>query len=453
VRAWSHEEGHRFVSSIRRPPAAPHPTEAPGTAARLPFFYGWIIAALAGLSCFLGAGLNNVSLAVLLRPLSEDLGGSRSLTAGAIGAGTIVAGLLAPVVGGLADRFGPRVLVPVGAALAGGLVFAMSHVSEPWAFYATYIPARALAEPTLVSVVPLTAITNWFLRRRPRVMGLVAMAVPLGSSVLVLWYQFLLAHGGWRLAFESLAVLFWIGLVIPGALLLRRRPEDLGLAPDGRPMESAASSSEPPGAARAQAATLEPPSWTLRQALRTPTLWLLAVANGLAGAATGGTAFNLVAYLTDARIDPAIAAGALSVFALAGAVGSAVWGLMAERVPARILNMGTLTGAAGAMLLLLRVDAAPLAYVFTALFGLTARGQGVLVQVQLAQYFGRRSYGAISGLANPFVLGGLGLGPVLAALAFDLSGSYAGVFAAFGGLFLLAAALTGLARPPVLPAS
>jgi MFS family permease len=414
---------------------------------RLPFFYGWLIAGVAGLSSFLGAGLNNVSLGVLLRPLSDDLGWSRSLTAGAIGAGTIAAGLMAPLVGALADRFGPRVLLPTGAALAGALVFAMSWVTEPWAFYATYIPARAIAEPLLVSVVPLTAVANWFQRRRPRSMGFVSMAVPLGSAVLVLWYQLVMSYGGWRAAFVSLAVLFWLGLVVPGAILLRRRPEDVGLVPDGFSAQPGQETSTD----RATSELAEPRSWTLREAARTPTLWLLAIANGLAGAATGGTAFNLVAYLTDAQIDPIVAAGALSVFALAGALGSAVWGLLAERVSARALNVGTLTGAACAILLLLRVDAPPLAYLFTTLFGLTARGQGVLIQVQLAQYYGRASYGAISGLLNPFVLGGLGLGPVLAALAFDLSGTYVVVFSCFGVLFLVAAALTGIARPPILP--
>src|SRR5262249_12755957 len=156
-----------------------------------------------------------------LRPLSDDLGWSRSLTAGAVGAGTIAAGLVAPVIGALADRFGPRVLLPTGAVPGGAMGGAMSQGSEPWAVYATCGPARAPAEPLLISVVPLTAIANWFHRRRPRVMGLTAMAVPLGSSVLVLWYQFITAHAGWRWAFVSLAMAFWIVLVVPGALLLR----------------------------------------------------------------------------------------------------------------------------------------------------------------------------------------------------------------------------------------
>ncbi len=432
---------------------SPDARDAPApTAPRLPFFYGWLIAGAAFASSGLGAGLNNVSLAVLLRPLSDDLGWSRSLTAGAIGAGTIAAGGLAPFVGGLADRFGPRVLLPVGAAVAGILVFAISLASEPWMFYATYVPARALAEPLLISVVPMTAVANWFQRRRPRVMGLIVMAVPLGSSVLVLWYQFVIAHFGWRWAFVSLAVLFWTVLVIPGALLLRRRPEDLGLVPDGvraSPSEAGGRGDARSLEHRAAEEQVEPRSWTLREAARTPTFWFLALSTALASIATGGTAFNLVAYFTDTRIDPIVAAGALSVFALSGAVGAGIWGLLAERLSARMLSLGTLMTAASAMLLLLQVHDAPLAYGFAVLFGLTARGQAVLVQVLLADYFGRRSYGAISGLANPFVLGGLGLGPFLAALAFDLTGSYVGIFSSFGALFLAAAVLIAFARRPI----
>src|SRR5437868_14904697 len=93
-------------------------------------YYGWLIVAISMLSAFLGAGLNNVSMAVVLKPLSEDQGWPRTLTAGAVTTGALLAGLIAPWVGRLADRIGPRVLVPAGAVLVGVLVALLSRSEE-----------------------------------------------------------------------------------------------------------------------------------------------------------------------------------------------------------------------------------------------------------------------------------------------------------------------------------
>src|SRR5437868_3237626 len=196
-------------------------------------YYGWVIVAVAMLSAFLGAGLNNVSMAVVLKPLSEDQGWPRTLTAGAVTTGALLAGLIAPWVGRLADRIGPRVLVPAGAVLVGVLVALLSASRAPWQFYAAYVPARAVSDTLLSGVVPMTAVTNWFQVKRPRVQGLVFMSVPLGSAGLAMLYQQLITRFDWRTAFLALGALLWSLAVVPAAVLLRRQPEDLGLLPDG----------------------------------------------------------------------------------------------------------------------------------------------------------------------------------------------------------------------------
>ena len=107
----------------------------------LPFFYGWIIVGIAMLAGFLGSGVSNVTMAVALKPITEDLGWSRTLTSSAITIGSVTGGLLAPLVGPLADRLGPRILLPCGAALVGTFVMCLSLTYEPWQFYATFVPA------------------------------------------------------------------------------------------------------------------------------------------------------------------------------------------------------------------------------------------------------------------------------------------------------------------------
>ena len=424
---------------------------APSFAQRLPFFYGWLIAAVAIVSSSLGAGLNNVSMGPVFKPMTEDLGWSRTLTAGAITAGAIGGGIATLVFGRLADRMGARLLLPAGAAAAGACALGIAFVTQPWQLYVAYVPARAFSQALLTGVVPLTAVTNWFYRKRPRVMGLVAMATPLGSAVLVLLYQALITAFGWRSAFVALALLLWGAAVLPGVLVLRRQPEDLGLLPDGAPQSPSVADGRPdrPEAPRSE---LEY-SWTLRQAVRTPTLWLMIAGITLGGMSTGGLGFHLVAYLTDGGIDPGLAAGAVSVFAITGALATGLWGFLLERVSVRSLFVAIYAVAVGGVLLLLQARTPPLAYGAAFVLGATARTQDAMTSMLIARYYGRRSFGAISGITGPFQSGALGFGPILAAWAFDATGSYEVFFQSLVGAYALAACLLLLARRPTPPAA
>jgi MFS family permease len=412
----------------------------------LPFFYGWIIVAISMVAGFFSAGVSNITMAVVLKPISDDLGWSRALTAAAVTMGSILGGALSPVFGPIADRLGPRFLLPAGGALVGLLAIGVSLSTEPWQFYATFVPARALTEFLLCGIVPFTAVANWFHLKRPRAMGLVAMSVPLGSAALSLIYQFFVTHYGWRSAFLALGISLWVLVVIPGAIFLRRQPEDLGLAADG--LSPLPRPDGPLSPEKARQETFAELSWTRGDAVRTNALWLLVASAFLASVGTGGIAFHTVAYFTDRSIAPAAAAGALSVMALSGAMGNGLWGALAERMQPRRLNVTTMIIAAGAVALLTQVREPLTAYVFAVLFGLNARGAAVLTQILLARYFGRRSYGAISSVLDPFHKGGLGLGALLAGLAFDFTGNYRTIFFIFMGSYLLSALLIFLVRRP-----
>ncbi len=398
------------------------------------------------LAGFFASGVSNITMAVVLKPISDDLGWSRTLTAAAITAGAFLGGGLAPFFGPVADRLGPRVLLPGGAALMGGLAVALSLSTEPWQFYAAFVPARALTEFLMTGVVPFTAVANWFYVLRPRAMGLVALSVPLGGSVLSLVYQFLVTNYGWRSAFLALGVFVWLLVALPGLIILRRQPEDLGLKPDG------ASPATPGAQARIEVkeSSIEF-SWAKGEALRTRALWLLVAGTFLASVGTGGIAFHMAAHLTDVEMSAAVAASVVSLMALAGAFGNGLWGAWAERIQPRSLSIAAMLLAALAVVLLINARSSLMAYGFGLLFGISARGSGILIQILLARYYGRRSFGAISSVLDPFHKGGLGLGPLVAGIAFDWTGSYLAIFSFFLGCYCLSAALIFFARQPSVP--
>jgi MFS family permease len=408
-------------------------------------FYGWYILAIGMFGAFMGAGTSQLFMSTMLKPLTEEFGWSRTIATGAITTGAILAGLFSFPFGKLADRYGPRLLTSLGAFVVACMYIAITKFATLWQFYVIYVIARVVTANTLASIVPQTAVVNWFRRYRGRALGFMSMAGPLGTSVLAFVAQLMMEHHGWRTVFVSFALVMGFLVVIPAALVLRRRPEDLGLVPDGIKNEQVALAST--GASPAQG---EVP-WTVGQAIRTRTLWLLIAGIVIALLVNTGVGFHLVAYYADVGIAPSAAVGALSIYALTGAVANVVWGFLSERLPERILASVVMALTALAILYLKTVRTIPEAFLFAVLFGLTSRGEATLVNIIMAHYYGRSSYGAISGFVFPFHMVGLGFGPLICSVFFDLTGSYQMLFSVFVATSLISALLFWWAKKPTLP--
>ena len=160
------------------------------------------------------------------------MGWERSTIAYAVTAGTWASGLLTPFVGRLADRYGPRGLMPLAAFIAGVCFFAIAGIHAVWQFYIAYIIARAIANPMLVGVVPRTAAVNFFSRRRNLALGISAMARPFGGAINIQVFSLIAIATSWRAAFRVHGAISLL-IVIPLLLIMRRRPSDIGLRADG----------------------------------------------------------------------------------------------------------------------------------------------------------------------------------------------------------------------------
>ena len=410
------------------------------------FFYGWNIISVFVVGGFLGAGTSQLFMGVMLKPITQDLGWTRTAVTGALTVGTIVAGLLSPIFGRLADRFGPRVLVTVGALLVSTAYFMLAGLSALWMFYLAYILGRSMASINLGGVVAMTAAANWFRRKRGRALGLVSMSLPLGGSILVFTAQLIIDGPGWRTVFVLFGIAMLAVVVVPAAIILRRRPEDMGLLPDGDPAPDSNGI-----ASNSKAKTANEYSWTVHQAVRTPTLWLLVVAASIGVLANGAVSFHQVAYFTDQGLDTKRAALALSVFALMGAVSSGAWGLLVEHFSERYMAVIAMAIAGLCMVFVQFVDTTGEAIVFSAFFGISARGESSLIQMMIAQYYGRNSYGSISSLLTPFQMIGLGFGPLIASVFYDVVGSYDMLFLGLAGVYAATMVLLWFARKPAIP--
>lgn len=133
---------------------------------RTPFYYGWLVLVMACLATFAGSGVSQAVLGAMQDFISEDMGWNRSTIAFAATAGTWSAALMSPAIGRLADRYGPRWLMPAGLVIGGISFYALAGIQAVWHFYAAYIVGRSLSGQMLIGLVPRTAAVNFFRRRR-----------------------------------------------------------------------------------------------------------------------------------------------------------------------------------------------------------------------------------------------------------------------------------------------
>ena len=245
-------------------------------------FYGWVVVAAlsvaGGVSVFMGIG----NFGIFVAPMSEELGVGNSAFGWALSARLLGFAVSGPLIGRLIDRKGARVPLAAAALLFGGSAMAMSLVDAGWQMIGLTLFAGLAGfwgSSTLYLTIP---IAKWFVRKRGRAMSLFFPGVPFGIGVASPLTQLLVDAAGWRAAWVVLGAAGGLTIAALSLILIRNRPEDLGLQPDGDPDEADApqDASAPRRAARER-------SWTVREAMRTGTFWRISAAYGLLMAAMG----------------------------------------------------------------------------------------------------------------------------------------------------------------------
>ena len=413
-----------------------------GTLARcLPFFYGWVVVGCSMCSGVVRQVAAVATLSIFLVPMTDEFGWSRTGVSGAVSLGGVLGALVAPFIGPLFDRHGSRALLVASAVTVSGCCIALAGTQGLLWFYAAFGISRLMFSAPF-EIGTTSAVTKWFVRRRARAMSLLVMSTGVGLTVLPLVVAFAIAVAGWRAGWLTLAVVAIVLGVIPQWLLLVRRPEDIGLEPDG----AAPGSRSPVSAARA--AIADEASFTRTRALRTSTLWLLMAYTLLVFPVQAGVSLHQAPHLIERGLSPTVAATIVSAFSLAGVLSSLVFGQLGDRMPVR----GALAASAALLALgavaMRGVDGPLLGYASAVLFGAGIGGILTMIPVAWASYFGRAHFGAIRGITLPAQVGGQAMGPLAAGVLHDLTGSYASGLTAFAVLSLLAAGLALATRAP-----
>lgn len=419
------------------------PALAVALAPRTRFYYGWVV--LAALCCagFARQGSAVATLSIFVEPLTREFGWSRASLSGAVSLGGLAAALVAPLIGPLLDRRGSRLVLCSAIALNGIALVLLSLTPSLLVFYLLFCVARMnWAGPFDLGIYG--ALNNWFVERRMLATSVATLAQMSGLVALPLVAQFAITHDGWRSGWLAIGALTLLVGLLPCWLFVARRPEDVGLQPDGAP--------SPRAGAKASAPLVEP-SYSRRQAIRTPAFWLLMLYTVLVYPVQAGVSLHQASQLVERGISPLTAAAIVATFSLMSGVATVLCGAMPRRFPARFA-----LALAGALLALgvLRMSAIASprdGYLAAAFFGLGIGSVLTLLPIAWADYFGRANFGAIRGLALSAQVLAQAAGPLLSGALRDATGDYGLSLRCFAALSVLSVLAALAARRPAVQLS
>src|SRR5258707_10472351 len=394
---------------------------------RLPFFYGWIIVIVTFVTMAIGVNART-SFSLFFPPIVDEFGWERGVTAGAFSFGFLVSGAVSPLIGRMMDRFGPRAVMELGVALmAGGLLLA-PLTTRPWHLYLTIGVMVGSGSVCLGYSGQSLFLPNWFNRRRGLAMGLAFAGVGIGSITLLPWVQHMIEQTGWRTACMAMGILVLVVLA-PLNLLLRKRPEDIGLLPDGDAAPAATS-------ARPLSNIVDPvwagTDWTLQRALRTARFWWISLGYFCGLYIWYAVHVHQTKFLLDIRFSPNVSVWALGVVSLLGIPGQIWLGHLSDRVGREWIWAASCLGFAicfAALIALKYAAVLPLVYLMILTQGALGYGLTSIMGAVVLEIFQGKNYGSIFGTIMLAALAGGAAGPWATGFLYDRFGDYTSTFA------------------------
>jgi MFS family permease len=350
---------------------------------------------------------------VYLVALLRDFGWSRSVVAGGFSVFILTHGTLCLVIGMLAARFGPRLLILLGACVIGGGLLLVAQTSAWWHLYLFFGGICALGI-SLAGWIPTVLITRgWFPTRIGTAVGIASAGIGVGISGFVPLTQYLIDWVGWRWALRIQAVLV-TGWVLPATWWLVHDPPP----------------AEPPAVGRLSPSSSDGGggSWTLAAALRDGRYWALAGVFFSGSLATQMLLVHQVAYLVDHGLSPIAAASVSGVVGLASIVGKTAWGVLSDRAGREVaytISFSCVAVSVGALVLAGWHPATFLPFVYGILIGLGYAGSAPLTPAAASDLFGGPGYSVIFGSLHFLLCLGAATGTWGAGKIFDVTGSYA----------------------------
>jgi len=390
-------------------------------------FWGWWLVLICAVITLYGAGVFHYGFSVFVHPIVSELGWSMTLVSGAFSLYRLESGIMAPLAGYLLDRIGPQKVVILGAVLMGSGYICLSQIETILPFYLSCLIISVGFGFSTGQIIGTSLISKWFIAKRGKAFGIYFSLVGLGGLLVPILSHFIILYG-WRTILFYLGPITWL-VVIPLAFLLKRKPEDYGLLPDGylsdHHQASPLISSE---------AKPEEVSFSLQKAVSTPAYWLLAICFSIFQLTISSIFIHLVPCLITLGFEARLAALVVTCVVTTSILGRACFGWLSDFTSKKTLLMICFLMQSTAILTLVFVHkniSSIYIIFFIAAFGCSYGSIIVLRPAIAAEFYGREKFGTIWGLLQGVSIFGGIIGPVAVGFMYDLQKSYR-----FGLVFL-----------------
>jgi MFS family permease len=440
-------------TSSTNPQTSPGPAGAGATQRRQGrFFYGWYVVAVACMQGMFGNGAISTGFPRFFEPIRADLGISYAAMSLVFSLARAEGGLGAPLVGWLVDKFGSRPMILFGGLTAGVGLMLLAFATEYWQLVLLFVGVVSIGKTAGLGQTLMATVNQWFIRRKAVALSTLMTAFAGGGAIVVPLLHLGIVSLGWRPTVFIIGLFITI-LTLPVAYVIRSRPEDLGLRPDGDPPTAAAATRPSRGGghhAPAAATAGEEQNFTVRQALRTQAFWFILLGVITRVSATNSIIIHLFPLLVWKGMTEDVATLAASVMFFMAIPLRFLLGVAGGRLsPRKLLFYGMNLGAVGLLGLWL-LPQWPALIVF--ILGLAiVEGITSVNWIMVGDYFGRNRFASLMGAMSIFHNIGMFIAPIYAGWIRDTTESYAIVLATFAPTFVISALMFALARRPTLP--
>lgn len=360
---------------------------------------------------------------------------------------TLIMGGIGPIIGKLLNSYGAKRVIAIGAVVTASGFASLTQMQELWQFYAGYSVIGIGAGA--IGIIPATAVvSNWFQKRRGMAIGIMSMGIGAGGLILApLFGSYFIPNFGWQISYLVFALMLCI--IIPMAIILiKTKPSDMGLYPDGASAPVVSEESVP--------LPSETPGITLQMALRTSTFWLIGVSAILSGFSISGVLNNQVPHLEDIGFSLATASTVVGASGLGSLIGKLLFGSMCDRIKPKFVWCIALCLQFIAIMILVNVtpeSTKMVLWTYAVIMGLGFGGLIPVLSMLTSTSFGLSSYGIIFGMINFIQCIGLATGSVFGGYMFDIMGTYSLAFTVFFSLYAISIPTILFVRKPQLPQS
>ena len=436
----------------RRPSSANKSVEDTTSKPATPFL-GWKLSRAGIAIQMLHSGLVFNAFSLFAADLQAEFGWSNSTLGGAFALNRAESGLLGPLQGWMTDRYGPKAILQLGAVIMAAGLFLFSTIDTVVGFYLTYL-LIAMGSSLSGFLTITVAIVHWFERKRSRALALTSMGFAVGG-VLAFGVGMVMTVIGWR-GTAQLAGVLTLVVILPLSRHFVKKPSDVGQFPDGidpadelEAAQQAVDDGEVPLPVRKGVET----HFTASEAIRTRAFWFISLGHASALLVVGTSMAHLAVFLQDesslGQTHIAFVIGSLP--AMMG-VGQLLGGYLGDLYNKRFLLTIAMLGHGGGLMVLALAHSATMIWLFVVLHGLAWGLRGPLQQALRADYFGATDFGKIMGFSALIIMMGMVIGPIVAGVIADGTGSFRLAF----GILAVAAGLGSMwfwfAKPPMQPA-